>query len=173
MFYNKKYFIAPNYLPMKKILIGIDDSKFAEHAVEYGFNLAHQLNAGIGLVHIMDPIVASPVASVDATMGIPFDNGTDMVTPELYHLQDERSKRMIDAAINKYGNEETTIRNFTEYGDTADGIIKCAKDFGADMIVIGTHSRTGLDRFLMGSVAEHVIRHSEIPVLVVPMKHEE
>jgi nucleotide-binding universal stress UspA family protein len=40
------------------------------------------------------------------------------------------------------------------------------------MIVIGTHSRTGIDRLLMGSVAEHVIRHSEVPVLVVPMVEE-
>ncbi|QKJ31666.1 universal stress protein [Mucilaginibacter mali] len=157
---------------MKKILIGIDDSKFAEHAVEYGFNLAHQLNADIGLVHIMEPITA-PMPVVDTTMGIPFDNGTDMITPELYHMQDERAKNMIADAVKKYGHDKMSISNFTEYGDTADGIIKCAKDFGADMIVIGTHSRTGLDRFLMGSVAEHVIRHSEIPVLVVPMKHEE
>ncbi len=41
-------------------------------------------------------------------------------------------------------------------------------DSGAKMIVIGTHSRTGIDRFFMGSVAEQVVRHSDIPVLVVP-----
>ena len=53
----------------------------------------------------------------------------------------------------------------------ADGIIQCSKDFGADLIiVIGTHSRTGFDRLLMGSVAEDVVRHSEIPVLVVPFE---
>lgn len=156
---------------MKKILIGIDDSKFAEHAVEYGFNLAHQLKAAVGLVHIVEPIVVSPGINPDTTMGLPFDNG-DIITPELYQIQDERARNMIAAAIKKYGDGKISITNFTEYGDTADGIIKCAKDFGADMIVIGTHSRSGFDRLLMGSVAEHVIRHADIPVLVVPMKQE-
>jgi nucleotide-binding universal stress UspA family protein len=88
------------------------------------------------------------------------------------HIQDERARNMVAAAIKKYG-EDMRITNFTEYGNTADGIINCSKDFKADLIVIGTHRRSGIDRFLMGSVAEHVVRHSEIPVLVVPMKHEE
>lgn len=157
---------------MKKILIGIDDSKFADHAVEYGFNLAHQLNASVALVHITEPIVA-PVSPIDANIGLGFDTTADMVTPELYQVQDERSKTMIDVAIKKYGSDKISISVCTEYGDTAEGILKCANDQHADMIVIGTHSRTGFDRFLMGSVAEHVIRHSQIPVLVVPMKHEE
>ncbi|GAB3919320.1 universal stress protein [Mucilaginibacter boryungensis] len=157
---------------MKKILIGIDDSKFAEHAVEYGFNLAHKLKAEVGLIHIIEPVVTAPAPSVDAGIGMPFDTTSDMVVPELYHIQDEKARTMLTAATKKYG-KDTPITNFTEYGDTAEGIIKCSKDFNADMIVIGTHSRTGLDRLLMGSVAEHVIRHAEVPVLVVPMKEED
>ncbi|MES2274438.1 MAG: universal stress protein [Bacteroidota bacterium] len=153
---------------MEKILIGIDDSKFAEHAAEYGFNLAHQLKAQVGLVHIVEPVI-TPVTNtaIDTGMSLSVDPGMDMV--ELMHIQDEQARNMIAAIIKKYG-EGMQITNFTEYGDTADGIIKCSKDFKADMIVIGTHSRTGIDRFLMGSVAEHVVRHSEIPVLVVPFK---
>ena len=70
--------------------------------------------------------------------------------------------------IKKYARG-TEDNHFTEYGSTADGIIKCSTEFGADLIVVGTHSRTGLDRLLMGSVAEHVVRHSNVPVLVVPL----
>jgi nucleotide-binding universal stress UspA family protein len=154
---------------MKKILIGIDDSKFADCAVEYGFNLAHKLNAEVVLVHIIEPVIAAPVASVDASIGMPFDTAADMVTPELYHIQDERARNILEAAIKKYG-KSVQITTCSEYGDTADGILNCGKTHHADMIVIGTHSRTGIDRFIMGSVAEHVIRHAEIPVLVVPMK---
>lgn len=157
---------------MKKILIGIDDSKFADHAVEYGFNLAHKLHASVALVHIIEPVVA-PASPIDTNIGLGFDNAAEMITPELFEVQDERSKAMIAAAIKKYGSDKISISHCTEYGDTAEGILKCAADQHADMIVIGTHSRTGFDRFLMGSVAEHVIRHSEIPVVVVPMKHEE
>lgn len=155
---------------MKKILIGLDDSKYAEHAVEYGFKLAHKLHAEVGLVHIVEPIVAAPVATVEGGLGMPFDTGTDLVTPELYQIQDERSRNMIAEANKKYGDNKIHITNFTEYGSTADGILKCAKDFDAELIVIGTHSRSGFDRFLMGSVTEDIVRQSEIPVLIVPMK---
>lgn len=157
---------------MKKILIGIDDSKFADHAAEYGFNLAHKLKAEVGLIHIIEPVVTPATLPGDTSIGMPFDATADMMMPELYHIQDERARNMIANTIKKYG-EDMRITNFTEYGDTADGILKCSKDFNADMIVIGTHSRSGLDRFLMGSVAEHVVRHAEVPVLVVPMKEED
>lgn len=153
---------------MKKILIGIDDSKFAEHALAYGFELAHKLNAQVGLVHIVAPIVMPVNTSIDT---MPVDTTFNEVN--MIDIQNERAKTMIGNAIKKFGDEVSSIQHFTQYGDTAEGIINCSKDFKADMIVIGTHSRTGIDRLLMGSVAEHVIRHSEIPVLVVPTKHNE
>jgi len=157
---------------MKKILIGIGDSKFAEHATEYGFNLAHQLKAEVGLIHVIEPVAGVPTTAVDSTMGMPFDTTNDLVTPELINIEEEVAKKAIDKAVANYG-DGFTITSFTEYGDTADSILECSKTFGADLIVIGTHSRSGLDRFLMGSVAEHVVRHSDVPVLVVPMKGEE
>jgi nucleotide-binding universal stress UspA family protein len=58
-------------------------------------------------------------------------------------------------------------------GSTADTIIDCAAQFAADLIVIGTHSRSGFDRLLMGSVAESVVRHSPVAVLVVPLSEQE
>jgi nucleotide-binding universal stress UspA family protein len=86
---------------------------------------------------------------------------------ELIDIQNQASESLIKGTIEKYaGNLQVTY--FNEYGDTADVIVTCSKEFKADMIIIGTHSRTGIDRLLMGSVAEHVVRHSEVPVLVVP-----
>ena len=46
------------------------------------------------------------------------------------------------------------------------------EQFSADLIVVGTHNRTGLDRLIMGSVAENVVRHAQVPVLVIPFKEE-
>lgn len=156
---------------MKKILIGIDDSKFAEHAVAYGFDLAHQLKARVGLVHIVEPTI--PIASVDSGMG--FMDGSspnNIITTDILNMQNQRAEDMITSIIKKYG-KGSVVKHFKEYGDTADGILNCSKAFNADMIVIGTHSRSGIDRLLMGSVAEHVVRNAEIPVLVVPMKSKE
>ena len=159
---------------IRKILIGIDDSKFAEHATEYGFELAHKFNAEVGLVNIVEPIVLpqttaglDPLGAISST-GI----GSGVEDLELIDIQNTQSQNIIARVIEKYQNEELVISHFNEYGSTADGILNCSKEYGADLIVIGTHNRSGLDRFLMGSVAEHVVRHSEVPVLVVPMKAE-
>jgi nucleotide-binding universal stress UspA family protein len=156
---------------MKRILIGIDDSKFADHAAAYGFKLARHLQAAVGLVHIIEPAVIPAVNSaMDPGLGLPVENN-ELLAADMMNIQDKRSRQILDATIKKYAGE-LNITVFEEYGSTADGIIECSKEFKADMIVIGTHSRTGLDRFFMGSVAEQVVRHSPIPVLVVPMKNE-
>jgi nucleotide-binding universal stress UspA family protein len=153
-------------MKIKKILIGIDDSKFAEHAAEYGFDIAHSFKAHVGMVHIVEPMVMPASTNPDILLG----SSTQMMgvnDVELINIQNDASETLIERTIKKLaGGLEVT--HFNEYGNTADGIIDCSKEFKADLIVIGTHSRTGLDRLLMGSVAEHVVRHSEIPVLVVP-----
>jgi len=153
-------------MKIKKILIGIDDSKFAEHAADYGFDIAHSFKAHVGLVHIVEPMVIPSTGNSDILLGSsPQVMGINDV--ELMNIQNDASETLIERTIKKFG-KGLEVTHFNEYGDTADGIIDCAKEFKADLIVIGTHSRTGFDRLLMGSIAEHVVRHSEIPVLVVP-----
>jgi nucleotide-binding universal stress UspA family protein len=154
---------------IQKILIGIDDSKQAEHAAEYGFEIARKFDAAVGLVNIVEPAIASPVASTDPMMGLPAQSiGIDEM--DLIDIQMSQSENIVDRTIKKYAGD-MNVTHFTDYGSTADGIIHCAKEFAADLIVIGTHNRHGLDRLLMGSVAEHVVRHSHVPVLVVPLVH--
>lgn len=157
---------------MKKILIGIDDSKYADHAAAYGFKLAEKLQAAVGLVHIIEPAIMPPVnTTIDPGLGMTIDEGSEIIAADLMNIQDVRSKQLLDEAVKKYAGE-LKVTVFEEYGSTADGIISCSEQFKADMIVIGTHSRTGIDRFFMDSIAEEVVRHSLIPVLVVPMKSE-
>jgi len=154
---------------INRILIGVDDSPFSDHAAEVAFGIAKQFNAGVGLVNIVEPTVF-PTNSSDAITGLPSDI-PEIDELELLRVQTTMSEGIIDRTINKYGSD-MQISHFTDYGDTADGIINCSKAFKADLIVIGTHSRSGIDRLLLGSVAEHVVRHSDVPVLVVPFKSE-
>jgi len=152
---------------IRKILIGIDDSKYAEHAAAYGFDIARKFNAAVGLVNIVEPIIMPQIStSTDPIMGLPVP-GAAIDEPELLDIQKNQSENIVERTIKKFG-KDLKVTQFSEYGSTADGIIKCAMEFKADLIVIGTHSRSGIDRLLMGSVAEHVVRHSEVPVLVVP-----
>jgi len=158
-------------MKIKKILIGIDDSKYAQHAAEYGFDIAHSYKAHVGLVHIVEPMIMPMNSNTDVLMGTsPQILSVNEV--ELLNIQSDASETLIERTIKNFG-KGLEVTHFNEFGDSANGIIDCSREFKADLIVMGTHSRTGLDRLLMGSVAEHVVRHSEIPVLVVPFKESE
>jgi nucleotide-binding universal stress UspA family protein len=102
----------------------------------------------------------------DPTLSLP-----EMVsTPEemeILDIQKNQAENIADRTIKKFASD-LEVTHFTEYGPTADGIIACSKEFNADLIVIGTHKRSALERLIAGSVAEHVVRHAEVPVLVVP-----
>lgn len=155
------------YSMIKKILIGIDDSSYAEHAAKYGFSLAEALNARVGLVHIIEPIAIPAVSTgPDDILGSPLH--PDIADKDLLQAQQELSETILERIAKRYG-AKTEITHFNEYGSTGEGIITCSQNFKADMIVLGTHHRSGLGRLFNGSIAEFVVRHSQIPVLVVPI----
>jgi nucleotide-binding universal stress UspA family protein len=60
------------------------------------------------------------------------------------------------------------VWTFVEEGKPFEAILKVAEEWAADLIVLGTHGRTGLSHLLMGSVAEKVIRHSGKPLFIIP-----
>jgi nucleotide-binding universal stress UspA family protein len=159
---------SENYTAMKiqKILIGIDDSAYARKAAAYGFDIARSYSATVGLVHIIEPVVF-PADPSDSLTGMPVGVSLGFEQKELIELQIERSAAVIEG-IKKECAQGLEVIAFTEFDNTADGIIACAGKFGADMIVLGTHKRSGFDRLIMGSIAESVLRHSTIPVLIVP-----
>ncbi|PLW88195.1 universal stress protein, partial [Mucilaginibacter sp.] len=103
----------------------------------------------------------------DNLMGMPLPTA-DYNDVTVMDIQREHADNIIHHVIEKYG-KGLEITHFNEFGSTADGILNCSEEFKADLIVIGTHSRTGIDRLLMGSVAEKVIRNAKIPVMVVPL----
>ena len=153
-------------MAIQKILIAVDDSRYADHAAEFGFEMARLCNAEVGLVNIIEPIIMP--AGSDSITGISTE--VSMVDEsEMVRIQKEAAENTVRRIHAQYA-EDLKITNFTEYGLTADGILKCSAEFGADMIVIGTHGRTGIDRLFMGSIAENVVRHSKVPVLVVPLR---
>jgi nucleotide-binding universal stress UspA family protein len=159
-------------MKFQRILIGIDDSRIAENAAEHGFELARQFNAEVALVHIVEPIVSTPMNDASMVGSFIPSLGSGMQDVEVMNTQQEYSKKLLNDTIDKFG-AKLVVTQFNEFGSTAETIIDCAVQFRADLIVIGTHSRTGFDRFLMGSVAEYVVRHSPVAILVVPMKDEE
>src|ERR1700679_1064044 len=156
---------------ISKVLIAVDASEASEHAAAYGFDIARKFNAAVGLANIVEPAVLPQMTSgADPIKGFPIQ-GTGIEELELMDIQKDQSDNIVNQTIKKLAGD-LEVTHFNEFGATGDGIIKCSKEFNADLIVLGTHGRTGFDRFLMGSIAEYVVRHSEVPVLVVPMKEE-
>jgi len=140
---------------IKKLLIAIDDGPTSEKIALNGFQLGQQLNAEIALVSIVD------------TTALITDGG---VTPgELANsikTDFKKSQQILIAKVFK----DYKVWTFIEEGNPFEAILKVAEEWGADLIVLGTHGRTGLSHLLMGSVAEKVIRHSVKPVFVIPTK---
>ncbi|MEO8765134.1 MAG: universal stress protein [Ginsengibacter sp.] len=139
-----------------KILIAVDSSEFSMQAAKKGLELAHQLNAKAALLFIVD--TSKAMGNVDAG-----------VTPQeaLIVLKKEAEQTLDELAAMYNGNE---LLKFMPEGHPAEDIIKTAQNWEADLIVVGTHGRSGLVHILVGSVAEHVVRHSKIPVMIVPSK---
>lgn len=135
----------------ENILIPTDGSKNAEVAVEHAVQIAEKFDATAHVLYVIDTRVK--------TSG-------DIWTNMLGELEDigERATESIAGQINE--KELKSVKNVTD-GIPHKEIIDYAKEKDIDLIVMGTQGRTGLDRILVGSTAENVIRNSEVPVMTV------
>jgi nucleotide-binding universal stress UspA family protein len=149
----------------KRILIAIDDSPFSEKATRIGFNLAKTLNAKVALLNVMDP----PSTSYT---GDPLLGQQPLIMPEIAQLQEEASKAVLERFGELWSGEQE-LTTFSQIGNPRVEILATAEEWKADLIILGTHGRTGFDHFISGSVAEGVARRSLCPVLIVPNKDEE
>ena len=139
-----------------KILIAVDSSEFSMQAAKKGLELAHQTKAEVALIYVVD--TSKAIGNIDAG-----------ILPEqaMVILKKEVEQTLDELASMYNGN---SILKFMPEGHPTKDILKTAEIWGADLIVIGTHGRTGLMHLLVGSVAENVVRHSKVPVMVVPSK---
>lgn len=139
-------------LAMKTILYPTDFSADAQPAFEVACALAVEGRGQLVVLHVERP----PLATLGGTTGVPpLPNEYDRrrLREELQRIQPVRAGIAIEHRL--------------EYGDPAAVILEVAQETGADLIVMGTHGRTGLRRLLMGSVAERVVRKASCPVLTV------
>jgi nucleotide-binding universal stress UspA family protein len=145
-------------MSLKKILIAVDDSPFAQRAAQIGVELASALKAEVALVHVFDP-TATPAGA----WGFPADRISDMS-----QLEGKRMLAKFRESLPPGVALPSGIREFLESGGAADSIIEVAKKCGADMIVMGSHGRGKVKGILMGSVSQDVLRNAPCPILVTP-----
>ncbi|MDA3927480.1 MAG: universal stress protein [Prolixibacteraceae bacterium] len=154
---------------MKKVLIALDYDPTAQKVAEVGFLLAKSMGAEVLLVHIITDPVFYTSTEYSPIMGL----SGYMKTGQLQLDSLDGLKKAAHYFLNntKLHLGDTTIQSVIKEGDIAESILITAKDFNADIIVTGTHSRRWLESIIMGSVTEKVLHHSQIPLFIIPTKN--
>jgi nucleotide-binding universal stress UspA family protein len=151
---------------LKKILIAVEDNVYSDHAVTYGLALARRLQAEVALVHVNEIPAATPY------IADPMLNETSFIMPEMMSIQEDASKALFER-IKKQAGDDINLYTYTKLGSPKTEILATAEESNADLIILGTHGRTGFDHFISGSVAESVVRKSRCPVLIIPNKEHQ
>lgn len=143
----------------QRILIAVDGSDVSNHALREAIALAQSLHAALRIVHVVDEITLNW-------------EGEYVDLPEIMESFRESGRRVVENAQNlarEAGMEpEAKLLEIQTFGHRiSDLIVEEAKDWPADLIVIGTHGRRGLHDVLLGSVSDGVARRATVPVLLV------
>ena len=144
----------------KTILVPHDFSQSANHAAALARDVAKVYGAQIVLLHVIDlPHQLSPDAVV-----IPEANGAPINVQDYARTSAENHVQDLAQRLAKDGAAATT---FVRFGSPVEEIVRFADEQHADLIVMGTHGRTGIRHLIAGSVAERVVRSAKVPVLTV------
>ncbi len=146
----------PPEFRLRRVLFPSDFSPAAEPAARWAEALTRAFGAELVLVHVLD-------LSLAGMAGLPTQMAMMPAVDELI----ERVRAETAEEMSRLGVRFPQARTIVREGPPRATILQVASEVGADLIVMGTHGRTGLAHVLFGSVAEHVVRHSTIPVLTV------
>jgi universal stress protein A len=141
-------------MSFKRILVATDFAESAERALEVAVELARTHRAELILLHVYMDLPAYPEVTAGQVEAI-YEEQRRWVEDAL----EQRARRARSAGL--------LARAVVRTGPPASTIAQTAADENADLVVIGTHGRSGLDRLIVGSVAERVVRLAPCPVLVV------
>jgi nucleotide-binding universal stress UspA family protein len=153
---------------MKKVLIALDYNSTAQKVAEEGYALAKSINAQITLLHVISDAAYYSSDIYSPLMG--YDSFTDIKFIETASVEELREAALDYLDKSKQHLNDTTIQTIVKEGDFGEQILETATGINADIIVMGTHSRRGLEKILVGSVAEKVLRQSKIPLFIIPTK---
>jgi nucleotide-binding universal stress UspA family protein len=143
----------------KKILVATDFSAHATAATQLACELAQQSEAALCLVHVYDTL---PFALPEGS--------TIYDVASLARLREDLTKQLAAAQRSALERGVRQVETKLIEGQPYREIVRAAEEWGAQLIVTGTHGRSGMAHLLLGSVAERVARKAPCPVVVVPLK---
>jgi nucleotide-binding universal stress UspA family protein len=137
-----------------RILVPTDGSECADRAVDHAIDIAAQYDAEL---HVLSVIDARDVSH--SAPAINFE--------QIEQTLRTRAESVVEDAADRAEGAGVSTVSAVESGLPDDAVIEYAEEHGCDLIVMGTHGRTGLERYLLGSVTERTVRRSTVPVLTV------
>ena len=143
----------------QKFLVPVDGSPTSDRGLSEAIALARVLGARLRLIHVIDQV--TPMSTMAGGMAY---------TEDMFDSMKDAGAKILAAAraeANSHGIPVEVALLDNVSGRVSELIAKEATEWGADLIVLGTHGRTGVERVLLGSDAEVIIREAPVPVLVV------
>jgi nucleotide-binding universal stress UspA family protein len=149
--------VTPENIPLKRIVVPLDGSKDSFQAASFAVKLAKPFGAEVFFVH-----------SVVGPQYLQYETGAVLV---LHYIEDAKSNaeewyKKVGEVASREG-VEFSAETILDVASVTDAILSYAEGKHADLIVMGTKGRTGIKRFLLGSVASGVVAHAKCSVLVV------
>ncbi|HUV05694.1 MAG TPA: universal stress protein [Armatimonadota bacterium] len=142
----------------KNIVLALDGSPLAEAAIPHARALAKAFGARVTLLSVVEPVgiysqpgVVGPVVSVAMNMEEEMEN----------------VRQYLETIADQFKAEGIDVKKVVREGNAASRICDYAHESGADLIVMSTHGRSGIQRWVYGSVADKVLRGAKVPILLV------
>ncbi len=154
-----------------RVIVPLDGSELAERALPYAVAIAQKFNAALVLVRACDgPARAAQVLALSeagAGVGGVIDPSSVQAVTEAAQLETEDAARYLESVAARLAQQGLQAEMQVVDARPADAILASVPDEGSALIVMSTHGRSGLQRLVMGSVAEDVLHRSPVPVLLV------
>ena len=149
----------------KRILLTSDGSKNSEYAIKHALQIASDEHAEIIVLHVVDSKHLSSISdeAIDDD-NVVFDDHGDNVLEHIASLIDEYKKEL------EIDDDSLQVSKLSVEGNPAEMIIQVCEKEKIDMIIMANSGKHKLDRFLLGSVTEKTVRHTRVPILVIPNK---
>jgi nucleotide-binding universal stress UspA family protein len=142
-------------MTIQRVLFATDFSPSAKAAARLAVEIATRFDAELHIVHVY------------GMPGLALPDGTFYAAPDYAAKVAQSAQEALDAEVRSHTGLRIQVKGHLKMEEPYRGILEAAKETGASLIVMGTHGRRGLPRWLMGSVAERVVRSATVPVLTV------
>lgn len=150
-----------------QILVPLDGSQAAEHALEHARDLAHGAGTTLHLLQVVSH--SDEIAMTHGGDGnfVATDYAVDLAR-QLFAARKSQAESYLNQVASKLAEGGIRIETTVREGGAAEQVVEYAKEHSIDLIVMSTRGHGAIRRFLVGSVTDRVIRSSEIPVLAIP-----